>query len=439
MLKITVLDIGTTKISAMVSEVCLSDNESIDVNIESLVTKPSRGIRKGIVLDINEVVSSINDVIGEIRRDSDYIIDRVVTGISGTHIDIIESFGATGVKGSEVTPDDIKRVMESAGSVYVPLDREIMHVIPAGFSVDGESGIKNPLGLSAVRLEAKVQIITLPGTLLKNLMKCCERAGLKVDDIFLEPIASSKAVLSNEEMSSGVVMVDMGGGTTDLSFYRDGFLKGVTVLPVGGNHLTNDLAAGLMVPVSEAERLKIDYGSAVRTDSDRRIEIDIDTSRTRRKIMKDVLIEILEPRVEEIADMIDREIERMGKSVFPCGVVLTGGGALLRGFDAFLEQRLRLPVRVGYPDGLALKNYIFNPLSSYDLSPFSLNINGLEKLRGNPCYTTVAGLLLMEIEALIENGFISNRGGILSRTISYFRRVFSFSERIRIKGAEYDV
>ncbi len=363
------LDVGTTKICALVGEV---RNNGID--ILAMGSCPSTGLRKGVVINIEATVESIKKAVEEAEAVAGVEIKAVYVGIAGSHIKGFQSYGAVGIKGKEVTSQDVERVIDSARAVYVPLDREVLHVIPTEFILDGQDGIKDPVGMSGVRLEAKVHIITGAVTSVQNLLKCCQKAGLDVIDIVLEPLASAEAVLTDDEKDLGVAIVDIGGGTTDIAIYKDGGLRHTAVLALGGNHFTNDIAVGLRILVQEAERVKKRYGCAMTNMVDESEEMDIaGADRQTRKVPRKYLAEIIQPRCEELIELIKREIQNTsGYELTSSGVVLTGGASLLDGIDRVTEATIGLPVRVGIPEG----------------------IGGIEKVVSNPMYSTGVGLVL---------------------------------------------
>jgi cell division protein FtsA len=362
------LDIGTTKICAVVGEVVEGSLEFLGVSLS-----PSSGLRKGVVVDIDATVESINNALKEAESSTGVEIHSVYAGISGGHIKGFESYGAVGIRGKEVSHIDVDRVLESARAVYVPLDREVLHVIPTGYIVDGQNGIKDPVGMFGVRLEANVYIITGAVTSIQNLIKCCEKTGIGVKDLVFEPFASAESILTDYERELGVAVVDIGGGTTDITIFKDGFLRHSSVLAVGGNHFTNDIAIGLRISVAEAERIKRSFGSAIASTVNETEEIDIIQAEKDRKILRRHLAEIIQPRTIELLHMIKDELESVsGYDIASSGLVITGGGSLLQGFDKIAEIVLELPVRIGFPR----------------------DIKGCEEIIENPIYATGAGLVL---------------------------------------------
>lgn len=372
------LDVGTTKICAVVGEFVNGELEILGVS-----TVASKGLRKGVVVDIESTVESIRNAIETAGSLTGVQINAVNIGIAGGHIKGFNSYGAVGIKGKEVAYADIDRVIDSAKAVYVPLDREVLHVLPTGYMLDGQNGIKDPIGMLGVRLEANVYIVTGAVTSVQNLLKCCEKVGLEGIDIVFEPLASAEAILTEEERELGVAVVDIGGGTTDIILYKDGWLRNTSVLAIGGNHFTNDIAVGLRVTVSEAERIKKSYGIATASLVKDSTEIEIMQAGNERKILRKYLSEIIQPRSEELLDLIKTELMSCsGYDIASTGLVLTGGGSLLEGFDKMAEAVLGLPVRIGPP------RYV----------------TGGKDIINNPMYATGVGLVLYGIESESKRG-----------------------------------
>lgn len=399
------LDIGTTKICALVGEVM--DNK---IDVLAISSSPSTGLRKGVVINIEATVDAIKKAVKEAETIAGVEIRSVYVGIAGGHIKGFESYGAVGIKGKEVRPQDVERVIDSASVVYVPLDREVLHVIPTEFILDGQDGIKDPVGMSGVRLEVKVHIVTGAVSSVQNLLKCCERAGLDVIDIVLEPIASAEAVLTEDEKEIGIALIDIGGGTTDIAIYKDGSLRHTAVLALGGNHFTNDIAIGLRIPVQEAERVKKRYGCAITGMVNGTEDMDVvGADRQLRKIPRKYIAEIIQPRCEEISELIKREVEGVSNLQFGLsGVVLTGGASLLEGIDRVVEAELGLPVRIGMPEGIRASH-----------------ISPLQNTVSNPMYSTGIGLILygsMNETERIFNGDLFN--GIFDRMKGWVKNLF---------------
>lgn len=392
------LDVGTTKVCAVVGEVVGDELE-----IRGIGTSPSTGLKKGVIIHIEPTVESIKKAVKETESSTGVQIETVYVGITGNHIKGLNSHGAVGIRGSEVTPLDVERVMESARAAYVPLDRELLHVIPAGYILDGQNGIKDPVGMAGVRLDANVHIITGAVSALQNLLKCCEMAGLEVIEAVFEPLASTAATLTDDEKELGVALVDI-GGTTEIVLYKDGWLQHLSTLSIGGNHFTNDIAIGLRIQLAEAERLKKDFGCAIASMVKDDDVIDITQAGQKRKIPRRYLSEIMQPRAEELLDLIKGELfSCAGYDIASLGVVLTGGGSLLDGLDRLAESVLGLPVRIGSPDG----------------------IKGCRGNINNPMYATGVGLVLYGLDK--ESGGASYEGnltGIFGKMKDWFAGMF---------------
>lgn len=409
------LDVGTTKICAMAAKVT---PEGIDVLGAGLV--PSSGLRKGIVVNLDQTVKAILDAVRKLESIVPVEVNSVYVGVAGGHIMAMDSYGATPVKGQEITEADVHRALETAKAVYVPLDREVLHVIPKEYIVDGQDGIINPLGMTGVRLEARVQVITGSVTAVQNLLKGCERAGLQVMDIVLEPLASSMAVLSEKEMTEGVALVDIGGGTTDIAVYRSGALVYTSVIAVGGNHVTNDIAVGLRLPVEEAERVKRLYGSAVPVfqQEGQLVEIMVGGHEPR-AIPKGHIAEITVPRCEELFELIRSELIKSGTyEMLNYGVVLTGGASKMSGIKEMAEMVLEMPVRIGAPKARDNGNPGF---------PLRFSVNQYT----DPKYSTVVGLVLygaQEEARAFSNGDMF--GAILKRMKQWVKNLRAWPGRI---------
>jgi cell division protein FtsA len=364
------LDIGTTKIAAIVGEVT---DDGIDVI--GIGTAPSRGIRKGVVVNIDATVQSIEKAIEEAEHMAGCEITTVHAGIAGGHIRGLNSHGTVAVKDREVRDGDLSRVIESAKAVAIPIDREIIHVLPQEYIVDEQDGIREPLGMAGVRLEAKVHIVTAAVTSAQNIVKCCNRCGLAVADVVLEPLAAAEAVLHEDEKELGVVLVDIGGGTTDIAIFSEGAIVHTGVLPLGGNHITNDVAVGLRTPLDSAERIKQKSGCALASlvNPGEMIEVPSVGGRQPRELSRQVLVDIIMPRVEEIFEHVRKEIVKSGhEDLLASGVVLCGGATNLEGTVELAEEVLGLPARRGFPRG----------------------IGGLVDVVKSPAYATGVGLVL---------------------------------------------
>ncbi len=363
------LDIGTTKIC------CIVGNMTDDgLEVVGIGTSPSKGLRKGVVINIESTVDAIQKAIREAELMAGCEIKSVFAGIAGGHIKGLNSQGVIAIKNREVTQDDLQRVIDAAKAIAIPMDREVLHILPQEFIIDDQDGIREPLGMSGVRLEAKVHIVTGAVASAQNIIKSCNRAGVDVADIVLEQLASSEAVLSPDEKELGVALVDIGGGTTDIAIFSEGAIKHTSVLSIGGDHLTNDIAVGLRTPMAEAEKIKQAYGCCLTSmvGKDETIEVPSVGGREPRVLSRQLLAEILEPRVEEIFSLVNREIIKSGyEELIASGVVITGGSAILPGMPELAEQVFNLPVRRGNP----------------------LNIGGLTDVVNSPIYATGVGLV----------------------------------------------
>lgn len=396
------LDVGTTKICAVVGEPTADG-----VDIVGIGTAPSTGLRKGVVVNIEQTVQSIKKALEEAELMAGCEIRSVYAGIAGSHIKGFNSHGVIAVKGGEVTQKDVDRVIDAAKAVAIPLDREVIHTLPQEYIVDDQRGIADPLGMAGVRLEVKVHIVTGAVTSAQNIIRSCHRSGLDVSDIVLESLASSKAVLSEEEREIGVAIVDIGGGTTDLAIFANDSIKHTSVIALGGNNLTNDIAFGLRTPMGSAEQIKVKYSTALTelVTSDETIEVPSVGGRDSRKMSKRVLSEICEPRCEEIMALVDQELVRSGyKSMIAAGVVLTGGTSLVDGMQELAEQIFDLPVRVGYPSGMG----------------------GLKDVVNSPKFATAVGLLMYgaEKEGGGEQVFRIRDENVFNRILGRMRKWF---------------
>jgi cell division protein FtsA len=364
------LDIGTTKICVIVA-----DRTENGIDIIGIGTHPSRGLRKGVVVDIDATVDSIKHAVEEAELMADCEITSVFAGIAGSHIRGFNSHGIVAVKDREVREGDVKRVIDGAKAVAIPMDREVIHVIPQEFIIDDQDGILEPLGMSGVRLEAKIHIVTAAVTSAQNIVKCANKAGLNVIDIVLEPLASAEASLQEDERDLGVCLIDIGGGTTDLAVFADGSIKHTSVMGLGGYHISNDIAVGLRTPFEEAERIKKKFGVATSRflPSDDVISVPSVGGRRPRQVSRKILCEIIEPRVDEILSIARQSLVGAGlEGRIPSGVVLTGGCSALEGLLDLAEEIFEAPVRPGIPT----------------------DIGGLQDVVRSPMFTTGVGLAL---------------------------------------------
>ena len=395
------LDIGTTKICAVVAMVA---GETID--IIGIGGHPSRGLRKGVVIDIDATVDSIRKAIDEAELMAGCEINSVYAGIAGGHIEARNEIGMVAIKGDEVKPGDLKRVIEQAQAIAIPADREVIHVIPREFEIDGQGEITQPCGMSGVRLTAKVHIVTAAVTSVQNIIKCCNRAGLNVIDIVLEPLASSEAVLAPDETQLGVALIDMGGGTTDLAVFQDGSIKHTAVLSLGGYHLTNDAAVGLRTPFEQAERIKRRFGCAAPRflAADELLVVPSVGGRAPREISRKMLSEFLEPRIEEILTLVREELARSGLlNSIPSGVVVTGGSSSLERLPELAEEVFELPVRRGIPRGVGgLVDRVQGPEFATGVG---LALYG-SKQRAKPRFRVYDGSTFRKVRARMREWFI---------------------------------
>ncbi len=390
------LDIGTTKICAIIGNLT---EDGLD--IVGIGTSPSKGLRKGMVINIDSTVEAIQKSIREAELMAGCEIKSVFAGIAGGHIKGFNSQGVIAIKNREVTSDDVRRVIDAAKAIAIPMDREVIHILPQEFIIDDQDGIKEPLGMSGVRLEAKVHIVTGAIASAQNIVKSCQKAGCDVADIVLEQLASAEAVLSADEKELGVAMIDIGGGTTDIAIFVDGAIKHTAVLSLGGNHLTNDIAVGLRTPVGEAEKIKQQYGCCLTSmvGKDETIEVPSVGGREPRILSRQLLAEILEPRVEEIFTLVNREIVRSGFSdLIASGVVITGGTCILPGMPELAEQVFNLPVRRGLPR----------------------DIGGLSDVVNSPVYATGVGLVKYGSKNLQTKNFSIGQENVFDKI---FRRM----------------
>jgi cell division protein FtsA len=394
------LDIGTTKICAVVGEIT-----GDKINIVGIGTHPSIGLRKGVVVNIESTVESIQKAIEEAELMAGCEISSVYAGIAGGHITGFNSRGIVAIKGPEVTQQDVDRVIDAARAVAIPMDREVIHVIPQEFMIDEQGGIQNPVGMSGVRLEAKIHIVTGAVTSAHNIVKSANRSGLDVCDIVLEPLASGEAVLTSEEKDLGTALMDLGGGTSDLAIFSGKNIKHTFVLALGGNNLTNDISIGLRASMADAEKIKKKYGTCIprNVSSDETIDVPGMGGRKPRKLQRQILGEILEPRMEEIFSLIKREIYRAGmERIITSGVVLTGGTSLLEGVTDIAESVFDLPARLGTPMG----------------------ISGLTDVVNNPMYATAVGLVLYGARNQPKKKFRIRDTNIFNRVMTRMKRWF---------------
>ena len=400
------LDIGTTKVCAVVGE----GEDGDDVQIAGVGLVPSSGIRKGVVVDIDATTQAIGEAVDRAERMAGVKVDSLYASVSGEHIGSTNSRGVVAISRGdhEINSPDVERVIEAARMAALPAsDREIVHLLPRGFVVDGHDGVRNPVGMYGARLEVEAHIVTGTSTVLANLMKCVQRAGLEVEEVVLEPLASAEAALTSAERELGVVIADIGGGTTSIGVFVGGGLTHTAILPIGGHHITSDIAVGLRTPVSEAEKLKVRYGAATpqETSEGELIEVFNVGDREPRILPRRVLCEIIEPRLQEICNMLRLQIRRSGYAhLVPAGIVLTGGTALLRGITRFTSEKLELPARLGLPE----------------------QIGGLTDAVGSPVYATGVGLVLYGVRHQGTRMLrVANGNGLWGRMRGWMREMVS--------------
>lgn len=386
------LDIGTSKIACIVAEA--SPDGKLDVI--GIGTHPSRGLRKGVVVNIESTVESIRLAVEEVELMAGVDIRQVYVGIAGSHIRGLNQQGVVATKNGEVTPEDVARAVDAASAMNIPADQKILHILPQEYVIDHQDGIREPIGMSGVRLEARVHMITGAVSSAQNLIKCCNRCDLDVADMVLEQVASAEAVLSQDEKDIGVVIVDIGGGTTDIAIFIDGAIRHTAVVPIGGDHLTNDLVVGLRTSAKEADQMKIKHGACMveLVSPDDQVEVPSVGGRPPRPMPRQIMAQILEPRVQELFELIKAEIKRSGyQELIAAGIVLTGGSSLLEGMVELAEETFEgLPVRLGRPQG----------------------VGGLADVVSNPMYATGVGLILYGQRYRQQNPIRKPESGVFS-------------------------
>jgi len=365
------LDIGTSKVVAIVGEI----GPDGQIEIIGLGSSRSRGLKKGVVVNIDSTVQSIQRAVEEAELMAGCEIHSVYAGIAGSHIRALNSHGIVAIRDSEVSAGDIDRVIDAARAVAIPADQKILHILPQEFVIDNQEGVKEPIGMSGVRLEAKVHIVTGAVSAAQNIVKCVRRCGLEVDDIILEQLASSHAVLTEDEKDLGVCLVDVGGGTTDIAVFTDGAIHHTAVIPIAGDQVTNDIAVALRTPTQHAEDIKVRYACALTqlANPDETIEVPSVGDRPPRRLARQTLAEVVQPRYEELFSLIQAELRRSGfEDLIVAGIVLTGGSSKMEGAVELAEEIFHMPVRVGMPQ----------------------HVSGLADVVRNPIYATGVGLLL---------------------------------------------
>jgi cell division protein FtsA len=398
---VVALDIGTSKIAVLVGQLDF-DNE---IEIIGFGTAPSRGLKRGVVVNIESTVDSIQLALEEAELMADCSIQSVFTGIAGSHISSMNSHGIVAIRDREVNRSDVDRVIDAAKAVAIPADQQIIHILPQEFIIDRQEGVREPIGMSGVRLEAKVHIVTGAVSAAQNITKCVRHCGIDIGDIVLEQLASSHAVLTEDEKELGVCMVDIGGGTTDIAIFTEGAIRYTNVIPIAGDQVTNDVAVALRTPTQNAEEIKISHGIVSRDFSDALsvIEVPSVAGRSPRKIQLKSLTQVVTARYEELFSLVASQLRRSGFEDFvSAGIVLTGGASNIPGAAELAESIFKMPVRLGMPQ----------------------NVSGLIDVRQNPSFSTGVGLMLHAIEQQNRglSRFDLDRGvtGVWSRMRNWF-------------------
>jgi cell division protein FtsA len=400
------LDIGTSKIVAIVGAITPEGN----LEVVGIGSHRSTGLKKGVVVNIESTVASIQRAIEEAELMAGCQIHSVYAGIAGSHIRSLNSHGIVAIKDREVFPQDLERVIDAAQAVAIPADQKILHILPQEFLIDDQDGVKEPLGMSGVRLEAKVHLVTCAVNAAQNIEKCIRRCGLEVEDIILEQLASSYAVLTEDEKELGVCVVDIGGGTTDIAIFKDGAIRHTGVIPIAGDQVTNDIAMALRTPTPNAEEIKIKYACALAklTSPEETIKVPSVGDREPRDLSRQALAEVVEPRYDELFTLVLSELRRSGyEDLIAAGIVLTGGTSKMEGVIELAEEIFHLPVRLGAPQ----------------------NIRGLRDIVNNPIYSTGVGLLLYAMKQHQEGSRTvqlgrDNQQSLLGRIKRLFQNTF---------------
>ncbi|AJQ94434.1 MULTISPECIES: cell division protein FtsA [Gynuella] len=401
------LDIGTSKVVAIVGTVTADGG----IEIVGLGSHKSRGLKKGVVVNIESTVQSIQRAIEEAELMSGCDIHSVHVGIAGSHIHSLNSHGIVAVRDKEVIEADIERVLDAAKAIAVPADQKILHILPQEYIIDSQEGIKEPLGMCGVRLEARVHVVTGALNAIQNIEKCIRRCGLEVEEIILEQLASSHAVLTDDERELGVCLVDIGGGTTDIAIFTEGAIRHTAVIPIAGDQVTNDIAMAFATPTQHAEDIKIKYACALAqlANENETIQVPSVGDRPARSLTRQALAEVVEPRYEELFTLIQAELRRSGfEDLIPSGIVLTGGTAKMEGAVELAEEVFHVPVRLASPQ----------------------EITGLTDIVRNPIYSTGVGLLMHAAKQVHEGGvpqakaYVEEQDGVLVRIKEWFKRNF---------------
>ena len=384
------LDIGTSKVVAIVGEITTEG----EIEIIGLGSHPSKGLKKGVVVNIESTVQSIQRAVEEAELMAGCQINSVYAGIAGSHIKSINSHGIVAIKDREVSEMDLDRVIDAARAVAIPADQRILHILPQEFIIDAQEGVREPIGMSGVRLEAKVHLVTGAVGAAQNIIKCVRRCGLEVDDIILEQLASSYSVLTEDEKELGVCLVDIGGGTTDIAVFSEGAIKHTAVIPIAGDQVTNDIAVALRTPTQYADEIKIKYACALRqlANADETIEVPSVGDRPPRKLSRQTLAEVVEPRYDELLSLVQAELRKSGfEDIIAAGIVMTGGSSKMDGVVDLAEEIFHMPVRLGSPQ----------------------YVSGLSDVVSNPIHATGVGLLLFgEQHRSGGTQYFSNEGGM---------------------------
>jgi len=395
------LDIGTSKVVAIVGEI----GPEGTTDIIGIGSHPSNGLKKGVVVNIESTVQSIQRAVEEAELMAGCQIHSVFAGIAGSHIRSLNSHGIVAIRDNEVNAADVERVIDAAKAVAIPADQRILHILPQEFIIDYQEGIREPIGMSGVRLEAKVHMVTGAVSAAQNIVKCIRRCGLEVDDIILEQLASSYSVLTEDEKELGVCIVDIGGGTTDIAIFTEGAIRHTAVIPIAGDQVTNDIAVALRTPTQHAEDIKIKYACALRqlTSLEDTIEVPGVGDREPKTMSRQTLAEVVEPRYEELFTLIQAELRRSGfEEVIPAGIVLTGGSSKMEGLIELAEEVFHMPVRLGLPQGIC----------------------GLVDVVRNPIHATGVGLLLYGQQQNVHSNSYQEKsltlGGLLARMKNWF-------------------
>ncbi|AQZ94754.1 cell division protein FtsA [Halopseudomonas phragmitis] len=397
------LDIGTSKVVALVGEIGANG----ELEIVGIGSHPSRGLKKGVVVNIESTVQSIQRAIEEAELMAGCQIHSVFAGIAGNHIRSLNSHGIVAIRDREVVPADIDRVLDAGQAVAIPADQKVLHILPQEYVIDNQEGVREPLGMSGVRLEAKVHLVTCALNAVQNIEKCIRRCGLEVEDVILEQLASSYAVLTEDEKELGVCLVDIGGGTTDIAIFTEGAIRHTSVIPIAGDQVTNDIAMALRTPTQYAEEIKIRYACALAklAGPEETIKVPSVGERPPRDLSRQALAEVVEPRYDELFTLIQAELRRSGyEDMIPAGIVLTGGTSKMEGAVELAEEIFHMPVRLGVPQ----------------------EFKGLTDVVRNPIYATSVGLLHYGIKHQGESspGSESNRESTLERVKRWFKGNF---------------